>query len=93
MTYRVLLTSAALCFALACDDERIVNQGDAKTLDTSSSKWDDGPKPTPDPPLMPSEPDGGLDASAPEDASTPADAGSDAALPDSGAGDAGPDAG
>ena len=96
MNHRALLSvlalCSALCLVLACsDDDQIVDQGDAKKLDKSSTQWDDGPKPTPDPPLMqPAMPDAGLDAVTPD---TPApDAGSDAGPADAGAQDAATDA-
>ena len=96
MSHRALLLSLAQCFAscsvLACsDDDQIVDQGDAKKLDKSSTQWDDGPKPTPDPPLMqPAMPDAGLDAATPDTAAP--DAGSDAGPADAGAQDAATDA-
>jgi hypothetical protein len=95
MNHRALLSALVLCVALcpvlACgDDDKIVDQVDAKNLDKSSTQWDDGPKPTPDPPLVhPGTPDAGTDAAVDMPG---ADAGSDAGPSDAGASDAAADA-
>jgi hypothetical protein len=92
MTHRALSLAAVLCLAAACKSDGIVAQGDDKSLDRSTTSWDDGPAPTPDPPLTF---DGGSDAGS--DAATPPpepDAGPDAASDDAGPSDSGmpPDA-
>lgn len=85
MHQRALLAVVMLVVAPACDKgESFEDEPNAPMLDESTGSWNDGPAPTPDPPL-----DAGTADDAGADAGT--DAGSDAGA-DAGA-DAGGDAG
>jgi hypothetical protein len=78
------LFAAVLVVASACaKGDTFEDKPNASNIDETTSSWDDGPKPTPDPPLNPHEEDAGVDAGT--DAGV--DAGTDAGV------DAGTDAG